>query len=765
MEETYLLNHPGVKKKILHGGQGPLPHFPKGTKLVFHFQTLLDNFERTVIDDSRKNKHPTEIFVGKMFKMEVWEVLLTSMRIGEVAEFWCDATHTGLYPIVSKGMRLAAQGRDPLEGQRHTCGMGNVFHYHSTGFPELDEIMRTPQPLIFIMELISVGDPFSYQRESWMMEKDEKLKAVPSLHLLGNALVKHGRFRDAAEKYREAVVLLRTVQSREMPGDEDYINLGRLIIPLVLNYCQCMLELEEYYEVIEHTTELLDKHKDCVKAYYKRAKAYAAVWSEREARKDFQMVANLDITLSRLVQRELNLLSERMKEKYWEDKERYWNIFEERGEREREPEKEENSVMPTKEESEVEHSESPEEVKDAEEGMNPSLAEENKHDTQSEHSAGEANYRITALTEGKDWQQMLRLIMLLQDEGNFNVKEHKYTEATVKFKEALEYVDHLQTKVEHEGEDWESLEKVRLPLCLNLSQCKLELGEYQEVVDLNSKLLKKHKDNLKAVYQRARAYSSLCNEDEARRDFTRVLQLDPTFKPIVKQEIKKMGENIRAKCVNENKNYWTSTQEKWEKKAQVKRGKKTKKGVTWADESKMSGGKDEGHLERLGCSGKSEESRSVKAGNNEEGQDERKNSENQRDESSLTLKESKEKTDNTTADKGNGSVQSCVLGDNTQRSETDSGDSETLLTSDITKKNDGQDEITDEKQVSPEKSDKDASTRASKEGRPRDMTRDDVAEESKAASESKMEKTSVVEPTGASPAKPTKSVKCKKKKK
>lgn len=58
---------------------------------------------------------------------------------------------------MSKGMRLAAQGKDPLDGQRHMCGMGNVFHYHSTGFPELDEIMRTPQPLIFIMELISVG--------------------------------------------------------------------------------------------------------------------------------------------------------------------------------------------------------------------------------------------------------------------------------------------------------------------------------------------------------------------------------------------------------------------------------------------------------------------------------------------------------------------------------------------------------------------------------------------------------------------------------
>lgn len=48
---------------------------------------------------------------------------------------------------------------------------------------------------------------------------------------------------------------------QEMPGDVDYINLGRMIVPLELNYCQCMLEMEEYYEVIEHMDELLEKHK------------------------------------------------------------------------------------------------------------------------------------------------------------------------------------------------------------------------------------------------------------------------------------------------------------------------------------------------------------------------------------------------------------------------------------------------------------------------------------------------------------------------
>lgn len=66
-------------------------------QITFHFQTLKDDFERTVIDDSREAGIPMEIIVGKMFKLEIWETLLSSMRTGEVAEFWCDA-------IVSEGL-------------------------------------------------------------------------------------------------------------------------------------------------------------------------------------------------------------------------------------------------------------------------------------------------------------------------------------------------------------------------------------------------------------------------------------------------------------------------------------------------------------------------------------------------------------------------------------------------------------------------------------------------------------------------------------
>ncbi|KAL7979464.1 hypothetical protein Chor_004622 [Crotalus horridus] len=155
MEETYLLNVEGVKKKILHGGYGKLPHFQDGSKITFHFQTLKDDFERTVIDDSRSSGVPMEIIVGKMFKIEVWETLLTSMRINEVAEFWCDAV---------------------------------------------------------------VEDPSSYRRDTWAMNNDEKLAAVPKLHTEGNRLVLSRKFKEAAEKYQEAVICLRNLQVKVRDG-------------------------------------------------------------------------------------------------------------------------------------------------------------------------------------------------------------------------------------------------------------------------------------------------------------------------------------------------------------------------------------------------------------------------------------------------------------------------------------------------------------------------------------------------------------------
>ncbi|XP_029469141.1 aryl-hydrocarbon-interacting protein-like 1 isoform X2 [Rhinatrema bivittatum] len=318
MEEAKLFMAEGIQRTILHGGTGDVPKFITGSKC---------DGDRTVIDDSKLMGSPMEIIIGNMFKLEVWEILLTSMRIGEVSEFWCDVTHTGLYPVVSKSLRRIAEGKDPTDWHLHTCGLANMFAYHTLGYGDLDELQKEPQPLIFTIELLKVESPNTYKRESWAMNNEEKLRAVPILHGEGNRLFKLGRYEEAINKYREAVICLKNIQTKEKPWETPWLKLEKMINTLVLNYCQCLLKTEQYYEVLEHTTDIIRHHPGLVKAYYIRAKANAQVWNETAAKADFGKVTELDPDLSRSVKKELRLLEHRMQEKNREDKLRYKNLF------------------------------------------------------------------------------------------------------------------------------------------------------------------------------------------------------------------------------------------------------------------------------------------------------------------------------------------------------------------------------------------------------------------------------------------------------
>lgn len=48
---------------------------------------------------------------------------------------------------------------------------------------------------------------------------------------------------------------------QEQPGSPDWIELDQKITPLLLNYCQCKLQCEEYYEVLDHCSSILNKYE------------------------------------------------------------------------------------------------------------------------------------------------------------------------------------------------------------------------------------------------------------------------------------------------------------------------------------------------------------------------------------------------------------------------------------------------------------------------------------------------------------------------
>ncbi|KAK5866114.1 hypothetical protein PBY51_020329 [Eleginops maclovinus] len=327
-EEARKLLEEGIVKKLISPGKGELSAFPNGTKVVFHYRTSL--CDGTVLDDSRTmggRDKPMELILGKKFKLAAWERVLITMRQGEVAEFTCENKHTALYPLVSQSLRNISAGKDPLEGQRHCCGIAQIHSHHSLGHKDLDHLQANPQPLLFTIELLEVLPPGSFQLDVWAMTDEEKFALVPQIHEEGNSLFKEGKIKEATEKYYNGIACLKNLQMKEHPGDEVWVKLDQMITPLLLNFCQCKLLQGQYYEVIEHCSAIVFKYEDNVKAFYKRAKAHAAVWNEVEARADFNKVLELDPSLGPSVAKELKAMEYRIRNKEKEEKGRYKGLF------------------------------------------------------------------------------------------------------------------------------------------------------------------------------------------------------------------------------------------------------------------------------------------------------------------------------------------------------------------------------------------------------------------------------------------------------
>jgi len=321
-----------IQKKVLHAGKGNLPKFADGTKVIFHFVAKRLDEEKTLLDDSRKWSKPMEIILGKKFKLESWETSLATMRIGEVASFTTKRMYTHSYPLVAKTLRdnylPKKEGHDhKKEHKAHMCGMMAMQAEGGLGYDDLNQLMKGPEDLEFVFELLEVEQPEQYEKESWQMDAEEKAASVPALKAEGNALFAARDFEGASEKYRDALGRLEQLMLREKPGEEEWDQLLQLKIPLLLNFSQCKLSNGEYYAVIEHCSEVLQHQPDNVKALFRRGKAHVGAWNPKEAKADFEAVVLLDNSLTKACRKEISdiELLEKMKDK--EDKARMTKLF------------------------------------------------------------------------------------------------------------------------------------------------------------------------------------------------------------------------------------------------------------------------------------------------------------------------------------------------------------------------------------------------------------------------------------------------------
>lgn len=170
----------------------------------FHYWTRKCNEEKTVIDDSKKTNTPMELILGKKFKFEVWETAVQTMSLNEVASFTVDKSLLQSYPFFSKTIRDA---QNPNKDKRNHCCVATLQNY-GVGYDDLNELLKEPCDLEFILELLSVELPHEYEKETWQMEEGEKLEKIPKLKEEGNKLYQEKCYEKASDKYALAIGIL-----------------------------------------------------------------------------------------------------------------------------------------------------------------------------------------------------------------------------------------------------------------------------------------------------------------------------------------------------------------------------------------------------------------------------------------------------------------------------------------------------------------------------------------------------------------------------
>lgn len=110
----------------------------------------------------------------------------------------------------------------------------------------------------YFLELVKVESPEEYSKESWQLTEDEKLKMVPVMRERGNIAFKEKDYTTASDHYAIAIGYLEQLCLKEKPRDEEWTNLQKMKVPLLLNFSQCKLYQEDFYAVIEHCTTVLD---------------------------------------------------------------------------------------------------------------------------------------------------------------------------------------------------------------------------------------------------------------------------------------------------------------------------------------------------------------------------------------------------------------------------------------------------------------------------------------------------------------------------
>lgn len=161
--------------------------------------------------------------------------------------------------------------------------------------------------------------------------------------------------------------------------------------------------------------------------------------------------------------------------------------------------------------------------------------------------------------EKESWQlnetEKLQSIEDYRVKGNDFFKNNQFAQAEESYSKALGIVEQLMLREKPKDEEWMALAKMKIPLLLNYSQCKLIQKEYYRVIECCTEVLSYEPDNIKAFYRRCKGHIGAWNLKDAEEDANRCIELDPSLKASISKEINTLKDKIKSHEDKTKSNY------------------------------------------------------------------------------------------------------------------------------------------------------------------------------------------------------------------
>ncbi|KAJ2944698.1 hypothetical protein O0L34_g4055 [Tuta absoluta] len=130
------------------------------------------------------------------------------------------------------------------------------------------------------------------------------------------------------------------------------------------------------------------------------------------------------------------------------------------------------------------------------------------------------------------WQRLLEASQHHKEQGVMLVKEKRTVDAFRRFSKSFKMLVAIEPVDPNVIDDAtrNEMKDLKVKLYNNLAHCQLQFDEYEAALDLCSRALKLHPENIKALYRRSIAYSGMNLHEEAWKDVQEILRIDPNDK-------------------------------------------------------------------------------------------------------------------------------------------------------------------------------------------------------------------------------------------